>query len=214
MTAYTVQEGDSLWKIAEKVFGDGRRYKELAALNGIKNHNMIREGVQLRLPDPVPTPRIRPDPASIVNPNLSASALPASGAATGMSRPPGPDFSEANPSQASTASMSPGGLQGETWRAADQRDWQMRGIEPQTNPDFAGESIPADPRSAGPLQSALIAKLQQRGDLIQPTAPGENMTPGRSMADILMGKREQILASQANMPRQPDPRVIRALMER
>ncbi|MGF1426129.1 LysM peptidoglycan-binding domain-containing protein [Kitasatospora sp. LaBMicrA B282] len=35
--AYTVQDGDSLWAIAERFYGDGDRYQEIANANGIAN---------------------------------------------------------------------------------------------------------------------------------------------------------------------------------
>ena len=37
LATYIVETGDSLWKIAEKVYGDGTLYKSLIELNGLKN---------------------------------------------------------------------------------------------------------------------------------------------------------------------------------
>ena len=60
-SAYVVQKGDSLWRIAEKVLGDGRRWKELAQVNGIRNPDMIRPGQVIRMPgSSVPNPPMRP----------------------------------------------------------------------------------------------------------------------------------------------------------
>lgn len=59
---YTVQQGDSLWKIAAELLGDGGRWGELAALNNIQNPNMIRPGQVLQLVPPVP--QARPDVAT------------------------------------------------------------------------------------------------------------------------------------------------------
>jgi hypothetical protein len=42
--AYTVKKGDSLWKICKAQLGDGARYQEIAALNGISNPNLIYPG--------------------------------------------------------------------------------------------------------------------------------------------------------------------------
>lgn len=46
---YTVKQGDSLWAIAEKQLGDGSRYNEIKALNGLKS-NVINKGQVLKLP--------------------------------------------------------------------------------------------------------------------------------------------------------------------
>lgn len=46
---YTVKKGDSLWAIAEKQLGDGSRYNEIKALNGLKS-NVINAGQVLKLP--------------------------------------------------------------------------------------------------------------------------------------------------------------------
>ena len=48
-STYTVKAGDSLWKICQLYFGDGSRYKEIAALNNISNPNLIRVGQVIRL---------------------------------------------------------------------------------------------------------------------------------------------------------------------
>ena len=46
---YTVKKGDSLWKIAKKLLGNGSKYTEIATLNGIKD-NFIYAGQVLKLP--------------------------------------------------------------------------------------------------------------------------------------------------------------------
>lgn len=38
---YTVQAGDSLWSIAEKVYGSGTYYTKLMTLNGLTNSNIM-----------------------------------------------------------------------------------------------------------------------------------------------------------------------------
>lgn len=51
---YTVQRGDSLWKIAERHLGDGARFREIVDLNHdlLNGHpDFITAGLQLRLPD-------------------------------------------------------------------------------------------------------------------------------------------------------------------
>lgn len=41
---YTVKSGDSLWQIAQKLYGDGSKYPALAAKNGIKSPYLIYPG--------------------------------------------------------------------------------------------------------------------------------------------------------------------------
>jgi len=50
---YIVQEGDSLWKIAAELLGDGSRYKEISKLNTdvLKNEHDLSIGMRLSLPD-------------------------------------------------------------------------------------------------------------------------------------------------------------------
>ena len=45
---YTVQPGDSLWKICKKELGDGSKYLEIASLNNIANANLIQPGQVIR----------------------------------------------------------------------------------------------------------------------------------------------------------------------
>lgn len=47
---YTVQYGDTLSGIAKELLGDASRYKEIAALNGIDNPNVIKVGQVLKIP--------------------------------------------------------------------------------------------------------------------------------------------------------------------
>ncbi len=47
---YTVRPGDSLWGIAERLLGDGARYRELVRLNGLRDPRQIVSGQVLRLP--------------------------------------------------------------------------------------------------------------------------------------------------------------------
>ena len=48
-TEYTVKAGDSLWKIAKELLGNGSRYGEIIELNGIKN-DVIQIGQVLKIP--------------------------------------------------------------------------------------------------------------------------------------------------------------------
>ena len=49
---YTVQEGDSLWAIAQQTLGDGNRYSEIVKLNKdkIKNASEVAVGTRLKIP--------------------------------------------------------------------------------------------------------------------------------------------------------------------
>lgn len=48
-TEYAVKHGDTLWEIAKKYLGDGRRYPEIVKLNGLKS-NVLHTGDKLKLP--------------------------------------------------------------------------------------------------------------------------------------------------------------------
>ena len=48
---YTVQKGDTLYGIARKLYGDQRRYKDIAKLNGIANPDLIYVGQVLKIPE-------------------------------------------------------------------------------------------------------------------------------------------------------------------
>lgn len=50
LTEYIVQEGDSLWSIAEETLGSGNRYSEIAKLNKISNTNELKAGISLKIP--------------------------------------------------------------------------------------------------------------------------------------------------------------------
>lgn len=47
--SYTVQVGDSLWKIAQRQLGDGTKFREIASKNGIQNPDLIYPGQILQL---------------------------------------------------------------------------------------------------------------------------------------------------------------------
>lgn len=47
---YTVQEGDTLWKIASRQYGDGLQYSKIASANNIKDPSSIQSGQQLVIP--------------------------------------------------------------------------------------------------------------------------------------------------------------------
>lgn len=49
-TNYTVQAGDSLWKLAEEWFDDGYQYHQIARANNLAIHARLEVGQQLRKP--------------------------------------------------------------------------------------------------------------------------------------------------------------------
>jgi len=48
-TVYTVKKGDNLWNLAKKYLGQGKRYKEIMNLNGLKS-DLIKIGQKLKIP--------------------------------------------------------------------------------------------------------------------------------------------------------------------
>lgn len=52
-TSYTVQRGDSYWRIAKKLLGNGARWTEIADLNGGRGR-VIHPGDELRIPGGAP----------------------------------------------------------------------------------------------------------------------------------------------------------------
>jgi nucleoid-associated protein YgaU len=47
---YTVESGDTLWAIAEKFYGDGNRYPDIASASGISNPDLINPGQVVTIP--------------------------------------------------------------------------------------------------------------------------------------------------------------------
>ncbi len=47
---YTTGEGESLWEVAKRNYGDGDRYRELQAVNGISDPNSLPAGQALQIP--------------------------------------------------------------------------------------------------------------------------------------------------------------------
>lgn len=48
---HTVAKGESLWSLAEKYYGDGFKWTEIATENEIANASVITEGQELTIPD-------------------------------------------------------------------------------------------------------------------------------------------------------------------
>ena len=49
---YTVKKGDTLWNIAKKYYGDGRKWRKILEANTdkVKNPRTMRIGIQLNIP--------------------------------------------------------------------------------------------------------------------------------------------------------------------
>lgn len=62
---YTIRKGDSLWKIAQEVYGDGSRFMEIAEANDIADPDRIKPGTVIVLPGVADVPLPRPKPSSL-----------------------------------------------------------------------------------------------------------------------------------------------------
>jgi LysM repeat protein len=81
---YTVQPGDSLYKIAAKVYGDGKRWRELVKDNAdrVDASGSVRSGVKIRIrkqgaPAAAPPPAPRPAAPVAHTPVIRTVAMPA-----------------------------------------------------------------------------------------------------------------------------------------
>jgi 5'-nucleotidase len=45
-----VVKGDSLWTIAERTYGEGERWTDIAKANKLRRPNLIQVGAELELP--------------------------------------------------------------------------------------------------------------------------------------------------------------------
>ena len=83
---YTVQPGDSLWIIAQKVYGNGVKYPLIANANDITTTTRLKTGMVLKIPSapglvtatptsapPLPTPAVTP---ALIAPPTAASPTP------------------------------------------------------------------------------------------------------------------------------------------
>ncbi|HCL03501.1 MAG TPA: peptidoglycan-binding LysM [Lachnoclostridium phytofermentans] len=71
---YTVKPGDTLWKIAKELLGDGSKCYNLAKLNNISNPNLIRVGQVLRIEDVKPSTPSGSSNVSLANKKLNANS--------------------------------------------------------------------------------------------------------------------------------------------
>ncbi|MBM3127822.1 MAG: LysM peptidoglycan-binding domain-containing protein [Chloroflexi bacterium] len=77
---YTVQSGDSLWIIAQKVYGNGSKYPLIANANDITTTTRLRTGMILKIPNAPGIATLAPTPAPTVPtlfPTLAPTSAPA-----------------------------------------------------------------------------------------------------------------------------------------
>lgn len=74
-TTYTVVAGDSFWRIAEQVYGDGSKYPLIRDANPSVDPNVLRPGMRLVIPPlPAPQPPSTSGPESATGEQLPAGA--------------------------------------------------------------------------------------------------------------------------------------------
>jgi len=57
---YEVQQGESLWKISEKIYGSGFNWVDIAKENNILNPDYVEAGTKIILPDVEPSRLLAP----------------------------------------------------------------------------------------------------------------------------------------------------------
>ena len=65
---YTINQGDDLWTISEKVYNDGYKWSEIAKENNLENPGLIYEGNKLIIPTAAPT-TVQKESVSIIQNN-------------------------------------------------------------------------------------------------------------------------------------------------
>ena len=66
---YTVQSGDYLWSIAEKIYGSGYNWVDLAQANNLENPGVLYAGTKLIVPDVAPKmTTVQANPTQVQNP--------------------------------------------------------------------------------------------------------------------------------------------------
>ncbi len=73
---YTVQAGDSPWTIAQKVYGDGTKYKLIMDANGLTDQTRLRVGTVLKIPA-LGNPTAQVTPASAPSTSTETAPTPA-----------------------------------------------------------------------------------------------------------------------------------------
>jgi nucleoid-associated protein YgaU len=67
--AYTVKSGDYLWSIAEKIYGSGYNWVDLANANHLENPSVLHTGTELVVPNVAPKIiTVQANPTQVQNP--------------------------------------------------------------------------------------------------------------------------------------------------
>ncbi len=76
--SYTVEAGDNLWSIAQKMYGNGAKYPLILSANNLNENTKLRIGMVLTIPPLTatqPGPTVMPTPVSPIVPTPVASIL-------------------------------------------------------------------------------------------------------------------------------------------
>jgi LysM repeat protein len=82
---HRVRSGETLWGIAERYYGDGHRYPEIAAANHLANPSALRVGQMLTIPGKKTPTKAKEEPKKTVE-DSSAAQTPAKGSSAGESK--------------------------------------------------------------------------------------------------------------------------------
>jgi LysM repeat protein len=233
----TVKKGDSLWNIAERELGDGKRFREIADVNSIANPNRLKIGQVLTVPgrEPVtvPDPNMRPIGGNMpsILPNNDQPPMPMAGQ---EELGPGP-VPRWTPAPTSRGGPPPGvpGMEQDT-QFGDRRMMQgagsmqqggglAPGMMPQPAPlqsQFQPRPMPGGPGEmpAGPTAMPYTTMPWTRGMGTPPSPPpAMPWTQGRGVPPIMQSPmpytgRGTGVASvmQAPAATTPDPRAVRS----
>jgi DNA-binding SARP family transcriptional activator len=193
---YAVQEGDSLWRIAERELGDGHRWREIFARNHgrrmpdgrvLRDSGLILPGWQLQLPTPPdqpappppPAPARPAPPASRPDPPTSAAPTPAP-----LAPPATPPVPPAPPST--------------TANHVDRRQEDRRDVVELPSGSMVGISL-----AVGIVAALAVAGLRRRRRRrpLWPSAPSPRAA-GRAMGET--ARLLAFAAARAARPADPD----------
>lgn len=110
---YTVKDGDTLFLIAEKYYGDGSQFSEIMKANNLTDENLITTGQVLDIPKLAQASE-SPTPTPSESPSESPNESPTSGQASPSETPVPTDNTQTNSTQ-----YTPGGVGGST----SQTEW-------------------------------------------------------------------------------------------
>ena len=169
---HVVQKGETLWSIAQSVYGDPTAYTKIAAANGISDPNTIVDGQHLIIPGaagPGANPPVVVEPvghsAAVESTSQTSPAAPTTAGGAGPNPPVvvGPDGSADQPATSSPESSSTASA--------------VNSPAPAAAPAVTTSSAPPAP----PTSDAVITKAAAVIDALTPhsptSAPDSNETP-------------------------------------